>query len=67
MDKGKSKKGDWIRSAIKHKGSLHRALGVKEGEDIPSGKMSDALKSKDSLTRKRAMLAKTLGKFKKKK
>lgn len=65
MAKAKSKKGDWIRSAVRHKGSLRRTVGAKEGEKISEDKMDEALKSKDPLTRKRAVLAKTLKKFKK--
>jgi hypothetical protein len=35
----------WARSAFKksHKGRLHRALGVPEGQKIPAGKMRRAL------------------------
>lgn len=55
---------NWIQNAIKNKGSLHRTLGVPEGKKIPASKMSQALHSKDTKTRKRAFLAKTLSKFK---
>lgn len=54
----------WIQKAIKHRGSLHRMLDVPEGKKIPVGKMQSALKSKDPLKRRRAILAKTLSKFK---
>jgi hypothetical protein len=56
----------WIQRAIKNKGSLHRALGVPEGERIPVKKLSKAAKSKNPLMRKRAVLAETLKKLHKK-
>jgi hypothetical protein len=62
----KSKK-KWIQKAIKHKGALHKALDVKEGEKIPAKKMAKAMKSKNPTMKKRAMLAKTLSKMRKKK
>jgi hypothetical protein len=34
----------WIAGAIEHKGALHRALGVPEGEKIPASKMASASK-----------------------
>ena len=43
-----------------HKGALHRALGVPEGEKIPAAKMAAARHSSNPLERKRALLAKTL-------
>lgn len=38
----------WAQQAFKksHKGRLHRALGVKEGEKIPATKMREALAGK---------------------
>lgn len=56
----------WIQKAIKHKGSLHRELGVKEGEKIPAKKLEKATHSKNPTERKRATLAKTLKKINKK-
>jgi len=53
----------WIKSAIKRPGALHRALGVSEGKKIPAKKMSRALKSKNPTIRKMASLAKTLKSF----
>ena len=50
----------WIKKAIKHKGALHRTLGVPEGEKIPEAKLEAAAHSKDPTTRKRAALAETL-------
>lgn len=55
---------NWIQSAIKKPGSLRKSLGVKEGEKIPSAKLKKAEKSKSPITRKRAVLAETLKKFK---
>lgn len=52
----------WIQSAIKHKGALHRALGVPEGKKIPASKIASAAKKKGTLG-KRARLARTLAKF----
>ncbi len=37
-----------------NKGALHRALGVPEGQPIPSGKKKAALKSKNPKIRKMA-------------
>ena len=53
----------WIKSAIKHPGALHRALGVPEGEKIPAKKMAKAAKSKSPHMRKMVGLAKTLKSF----
>ena len=55
----------WIKGAIKHKGKLHRELGVPEGKKIPEKKMAKAAKSKNPTIRKEVSLAKTLGKIKK--
>ena len=56
---------NWIKGAIKNKGSLRKSLGVKKGEDIPAAKLEKAAKSKNPTTRKRAILAETLKSFKK--
>lgn len=56
---------NWIKGAIKDKGSLRKSLGVKKGEDIPAAKLEKAAKSKNPTTRKRAILAETLKSFKK--
>ena len=42
------KDGNWAADAFKkaHKGRLHRALGVKEDENIPDDLMSEALSGK---------------------
>ncbi len=56
---------NWIKGAIKHKGALHKELGVPEGEKIPAKKLAQAAKSKNPTERKRANLAKTLKKLNK--
>lgn len=56
----------WIQKAVKKPGALRKALHVKKGEDIPMSKLKKAEKSKDPTMRKRAILAETLRKFKKK-
>jgi hypothetical protein len=53
----------WIKGAIKHPGALHRDLGVPQGEKIPAKKLAAATHSKNPTVRKRANLAKTLGKM----
>jgi len=50
----------WIKGAIKHKGALHKSLGVPEGKKIPEKKLKKAEHSKNPTTRKRAFLAETL-------
>jgi len=61
----KSKKADggkikWIQGAIKHPGSLHKALHVPEGEKIPAKKLEKATHSHNPKLAKKANLAKTL-------
>jgi hypothetical protein len=55
----------WIAGATKHKGALHRALGVPQGEKIPPAKIAKAAKAGGRLG-KEARLAQTLGKLRKK-
>ena len=62
----KGKKGNWIAGAIKKPGALRAALHVKKGEKIPEAKLEKAEKSKSPVMRKRANLAETLGKMRKK-
>ena len=50
----------WIKSAIKHPGALHRALGVKEGEKIPPSKLTKAAAHAGPHMKKMLALAKTL-------
>ena len=58
----------WIQKALpkSSKGKLHKELGVPEGKKIPKSKLDKAAKSKNPIERKRANLAKTLGKLNKK-
>ncbi len=62
MTASKAKKAvdHWAKQAFKpsHKGRLHRALGVPEGEKIPAAKMRAALAGKHgSAARKMAQAA----------
>jgi len=59
-------KKNFITAAIKKPGALRAALHIKKGEKIPEAKLEKAEKSKSPLMRKRANLAETLGKMKKK-
>lgn len=61
---GMAKGGNWIAGAIKHKGALHRDLGVPMGQKIPAGKLEKATHSSNPTIAKRARLAKTLASFK---
>lgn len=61
MGRSKTK---WIQDAIKNKGALHRALGVDEGNKISEKRLEKAEHSKNPLTKKRAVLARTLKSFK---
>jgi len=54
----------WISKAIKKPGALRSALGVKEGQKIPAGKLAKAAKAPGKMGQ-RARLAQTLGKLKK--
>jgi hypothetical protein len=58
-------KEKWIQNAInpKHKGALHKELGVKPGKKIPAKKLAKAEKSKNPRIRKQADLAETLKKL----
>lgn len=58
-------KDNWIAGAVKNKGGLHRALGVRTGEKIPEKKLEKAEHSKNPRVKKEADLAKTLKGFKK--
>ena len=55
--------GNWIQGAIKHKGALHKALGVPKGEKIPEKKLEKAEHSSNPKLAKRARLAETLKRF----
>lgn len=58
---------NFIQKAIppSHKGRLHRALHVPEGEKIPEKKIKKAEHSKNEHLRHMAQLAETLGKLRK--
>jgi len=58
---------NWIAEAVKHKGSLHRSLHVPQGKKIGMKKIEEATHSKSPTVRKKANLAKTLSKLRKKK
>lgn len=62
----KSSGKNWIKGAIKKKGSLRKSLGVKKGKKIPASKLNKAAKKGGKLGM-RARLAKTLRTFRKKK
>lgn len=55
----------WIQKIRMKKGALHKELGVPEGKKIPKKKLESAAK-KPGVEGKRARLAETLGKMKKK-
>ena len=55
----------WIAGAIKHKGALHKQLGIPKGEKIPAVTLAKATKAPGKLG-KRARLAITLRGLKKK-
>lgn len=59
---------NWVKkvTSTMKKGALHSMLGVKQGEKIPTAKVNAAAHSSNPLLRRRAILAKTLGKFHKK-
>ncbi len=44
--------------APSHRGRLHKALGVPQGDKIPPGKLQAALQSASGATRKQAQFAK---------
>lgn len=51
---------NWISGAIKHKGALHRELGVPQGQKIPAAKVEQAAHSSNPILAQRARLAETL-------
>jgi hypothetical protein len=60
------KKKNWIQGAVKKPGALRKQLGVKKGKKIPKKKLAAAAK-KGGTKGRRARLAITLGKMRKKK
>jgi hypothetical protein len=61
-----TEKKKWIAGAIKKPGSLRKSLHVKKGEKIPRSKLRKAEHSKNPTMKKRAVLAETLSKLRKK-
>lgn len=59
------KKEKWIQEMHMKKGALHKELKVPEGKKIPKSKLKAAEK-KGGIEGKRAHLAETLGKLRKK-
>lgn len=57
---------NWIQGAIGKPGALHKQLGVPQGKNIPEEKIREAA-GKGGLLAKRANLALTLAKLRKKK
>lgn len=57
----------FIQQAITHPGALRKSLKVKEGENIPEGKLKKAENSKNPTLRKRADLAENLKRLRSKK
>ena len=57
---------NWIQKAIKKPGALHKSLGVPMGKKIPSKKITRATDSPNESLAKRANLAETLAKLRKK-
>jgi hypothetical protein len=57
---------NWISKAIKKPGALRKELGAKKGKPIPRKKLAKAAKAGGKLG-KRARLAETLGKMRKRK
>jgi hypothetical protein len=53
-------KKNWIAGAIKHKGGLHKSLGIPQGQKIPASKIAAATHSTNPKVKKQANLAKTL-------
>lgn len=56
---------NWISGAVKNPGSLHRSLGVPQGEKIPAKAISKATNSDNPALAKKARLAQTLAKLRK--
>jgi len=61
--KGGEVKDRWIAGAVRHKGALHRELGIPSGDKIPEAKLNKAAHSDNPKLAKRARLAKTLKSF----
>lgn len=57
------KVANFIKSAIKHPGALHRDLGVPEGQKIPPARIEAATHSNNPKIAARARLAQTLARM----
>jgi hypothetical protein len=57
---------NWIAGAVKKPGALRKSLDVKKGQKIPEKKLEKAEHSKNATTRKRAVLAETFKKMRRK-
>jgi hypothetical protein len=55
--------GNWIAGAVGKPGSLHKALGVKEGSKIPAKAIAKAASSRNTNLARKANLAKELKSF----
>jgi hypothetical protein len=64
FDRGAKKAADPIQINPKHKGELHKDLGVPAGQPIPEAKLKAAENSSDPAVRKRAQFADNAKKFK---
>lgn len=62
----KPAKKNWIQDAVKKPGALRKTLKVKKGENIPEAKLEKAQNSKNPKTARRARLAMTLKKMRRK-
>lgn len=62
----RKKNSHWIASAEldKHKGALHRSLGIPTGTKIPLAKLKSAAAGGDTKLARRARLALTMRSFK---
>ena len=62
----KKSSGKWIGKMDLKKGALRKELGVKGDKKIPAKKLAKAAKSSNPTLKKRAVLAETFRKMKKK-
>lgn len=62
-----AKKKKWIKKAIKKPGALRKQLKIKKGKTIPIKTLRKAARSKNKKLARRARLALTLRKLRKKK
>ena len=55
----------WIEHATRHKGRLHRELGIPEDQKIPDDRLIEASHSENPKTAREARLALTLERLRK--